>query len=1571
MLQWGNSLSVAIDNTSTVKKRILSKAEQGAKRARNEMSIVARARDRKGDTAADVLLEDMDTGGGCASKSETQIVRRHAQALAKSAFEFGMNGDNGSLQRVSRILNVLSCRPDIREASRLTEGKEFKKTKTEELENMIMKALPQFFGELMQTDGARNKETQNAMLAALVAALPPDLFTERLGREAERVLGTSYRMLRQAVDHRAELEEQDCYRWVRIVDTRKSPSWALQDEALEIMSVWLHSDEASRPDNSAKHDVRVPRGFDEQGRRQYILHPRRMLLGSDAELWDLFTGRNRFGGKEGAPSEAWLRFQAATKTNTRTAAKGGRKLMRRMRCNCHTDPHVDKCVCPICTTFVSNLSKYHRKRNGWYYNEGERKKSGQQNATNACEMCDGLCHEAGVGRRWSASSEEALRMLMCPPERIRALEIPEIDLLTGKEKTTTVPFLLSPLACYTGHCHKCGFDRVHAAMSVFDRESLDNDDNVLQFKVRACSVEATDVPEVWNEFLKVERGEDKDGNPYYSTDWLEVAGTRAEFVHELTTVWWPKYRTHMHAIRWQRQCKKRAHHMLFYRRAIARLYLGNGVGSGVGEDGMEEKDEDGEGGGAGGKAADDASPPFGTGRRVRALWASGLGEDIDTYFVATVKSYDAERDQYDLSFDDGGEDDSVPSADVHDGGARLNGGPGCPDGCRQVCEELARDRDPNYAGDHSDHIYKRVKIRPNDSVTCDMCPEAGDQHRITAGFSWTCGQCVQFDCCDGCFDAHAILHATAVARRAAVAVNEGGDRRDEESKERDDAEREQQARQRHVDRGDPYSVVPVERLHNLPFQRLVLMARHYEGEKGGAHSPTTKALVKRIVIAGYTVEAEEERMAVVKSGADEVAKKKNAMRERRRDELAARAANQARQMYEKETRRKDRVIRFAEGSLAVDDLSADDLRTQLKMCHERTDEVKPQMKARLRRIVAPMERFKHRLQQRRERIDRIARGGGDGNDGDDDYARAGERAEEQSAQSMRQSVVYIEGDGGGGPGGARDMGGAGVGEGGDGDRATGRARCGGARHAVTADVAVAASAAGSSGSEARCAGAANATDGADAGASSAARTANAAGAAGGVDDAGGAGRSGGGVTDNDEVEADEDVGFGEAVLSATDSARAQEIMSRIGVSGSRPWAEWPDGLDFDIAIGMTEQMFDYYGEHDERDQCRAAMKSGNSGVRDIIRPQLEKEMRLSVLENVRHHPLKSGRDDDHGKGGEQSDDEDGPCGPAAAIDLCDQAYDDDGGNERKGDNADGDQAKGGDGKDGAGGVDHGDNDNDGIRDGRGGGGGGGGGGSSDHDAQPDLMVVRPPARAHGYAKVMADFAAALSVVKLYTKTCENAEPIHMNVLVIGTDPRAHRVADLPRRSRKRFERKKIGVVLKQDVTVVFAFSKQKGSAAFHATCLRDITMVLNTGRAPSGSKGEFFVNGKRLLGGDHSCPLPDGLIDATTAIPLVLEQLKTLGVERDGSKFQYQGQGNFAATMVSSYYLYCTDDYIANRGTVMLYHKMREIHHPCTYTYAPNTNMHASRSRQIQGWHWRTCEIPRITANARVMAHRM
>lgn len=138
--------------------------------------------------------------------------------------------------------------------------------------------------------------------------------------------------------------------------------------------------------------------------------------------------------------------------------------------------------------------------------------------------------------------------------------------------------------------------------------------------------------------------------------------------------------------------------------------------------------------------------------------------------------------------------------------------------------------------------------------------------------------------------------------------------------------------------------------------------------------------------------------------------------------------------------------------------------------------------------------------------------------------------------------------------------------------------------------------------------------------------------------------------------------------------------------------------------------------------------------------------------------------------------------------------------------------------------------------------------------------------------------------------------------------------------------------------VVFALSKMKGSAAYNHVVLDDITSIVKHGKLLDTSKGEGFMEGRRLPGGKrlHGEQLPEGLCEwEGDAVPL-FANAERLHFRRDGCGGQYQGCRAF---------LGCQTFKARNNGLDFVDKRCVECHGKCTcdgLTHTLKGNIHRS-----------------------------
>ena len=71
------------------------------------------------------------------------------------------------------------------------------------------------------------------------------------------------------------------------------------------------------------------------------------------------------------------------------------------------------------------------------------------------------------------------------------------------------------------------------------------------------------------------------------------------------------------------------------------------------------------------------------------------------------------------------------------------------------------------------------------------------------------------------------------------------------------------------------------------------------------------------------------------------------------------------------------------------------------------------------------------------------------------------------------------------------------------------------------------------------------------------------------------------------------------------------------------------------------------------------------------------------------------------------------------------------------------------------------------------------------------------------------------------------------------------------RTAKRLKKGGVHQVVRATNLVVFAMSKESGSAAYNHTVLEDVMSILKTGRLSDGSRAEAFINQTRIPGGER------------------------------------------------------------------------------------------------------------------------
>lgn len=202
--------------------------------------------------------------------------------------------------------------------------------------------------------GRRTDAERNAFWASVVSLMPADLLENRQGRAMMRILGISYKTMKTANVYRKQLEDSG-KAWVLLTTKRHFDNIEVH---WEIFDEWIHSEEASTPDNAHKEQIRVYNGYGidpQTGRRGYALHWRRAQEGNNKELLAKWH-----------ESAAAAKFKLATTTHKRPyGVQIGRKQLVKWRCPCVKLRTATFADCKICSFVEESIKLWHKKRFGW------------------------------------------------------------------------------------------------------------------------------------------------------------------------------------------------------------------------------------------------------------------------------------------------------------------------------------------------------------------------------------------------------------------------------------------------------------------------------------------------------------------------------------------------------------------------------------------------------------------------------------------------------------------------------------------------------------------------------------------------------------------------------------------------------------------------------------------------------------------------------------------------------------------------------------------------------------------------------------------------------------------------------------------------------------------------------------------------------------------------------------------------------------------------------------------------------------------------------------------------------
>ena len=170
----------------------------------NRLRHVGKARE------AGELASELEAAPAAAASKVDALSRQRVRELRDTAFSFG--GLELTRQIVRRFCDLPEVRP-LLTAELLEQRRDAVDSETGRL---MIEAAKAFFGDLLKAPRGKNAKrggrrtdiNRNAHASAVAAMLPADLFSNRRGRAAMRLLGLSYRQAKRGAETRGEMEDR-------------------------------------------------------------------------------------------------------------------------------------------------------------------------------------------------------------------------------------------------------------------------------------------------------------------------------------------------------------------------------------------------------------------------------------------------------------------------------------------------------------------------------------------------------------------------------------------------------------------------------------------------------------------------------------------------------------------------------------------------------------------------------------------------------------------------------------------------------------------------------------------------------------------------------------------------------------------------------------------------------------------------------------------------------------------------------------------------------------------------------------------------------------------------------------------------------------------------------------------------------------------------------------------------------------------------------------------------------------------------------------------------------------------
>ena len=446
---------------------------------------------------------------------------------------------------------------------------------------------------------------RSAVITSLVST--DSLQKRNITRIAKRLRSTR-RLVDRCVKKRSRVIADS--KW--IVDKKSGRNLLWDEPAIALLREYLHSDQASREDNSNKKvlDIKIILA---DGSVVIEKHTIRKLMGNKTELWVKLTGTTWPDGKttSAGPHRIWLEIQTL-----RPGIKGNPNVLDKAMCRCLRHGTIGMCDCPHCTHFEFNLNFWNQRRTQWRSTALKNRrtllrrqvaraipamlvKAAEHVSVSRvvaiqllrcenwlwrklvvlytgpydCDCSGGACR--GLWRSFSRNTETFVNALVCPPVILPDVEMRTLNPVTHLEEGPMIQSKLRKKECRSGDCTVCGWSRVFGnlpAIEVPEYRIGEHDAKTHGGIVHACTMEIEGMQECrWMEFIQVWSKQFKENGDKRFVNWWVPApesapATRLQFVHRLQKLW-EIYNAHMYGVKLMHLTRARQRRILFERPA--------------------------------------------------------------------------------------------------------------------------------------------------------------------------------------------------------------------------------------------------------------------------------------------------------------------------------------------------------------------------------------------------------------------------------------------------------------------------------------------------------------------------------------------------------------------------------------------------------------------------------------------------------------------------------------------------------------------------------------------------------------------------------------------------------------------------------------------------------------------------------------------------------------------------------------------------------------------------------------------------------------------------------------------